>query len=900
VAGLLLCAALALLAGRGHAGEVLEGSAHREMARRLEAAASCPAASLRLLAVAGGSTTQPALSPEALRRSTEASFTLAFVALGGARGRFADEFVVDEAGGEAAVLAALTARRPADPLDASAEASCSLLQAHTITRIELQRGRVHEREMEGVATVVVPGAYSTRIAFRARRVNDQLIVDRIGLPSGAPEVHRYGDRWFLASWRPRDEVALPGDDPGHGVLELPVVQHAGRRPPQVAGGAGTRSETVVVVRVDRAGVATLDGDPTPRGVAWIRRHLRTLLGASERGGREFILSLVLDVDRDVPWSATHALMACVAARTPRVFLGVRVAGHDEPAALAVFSPSEATLPWLQAHGAPALRRVEVLPAPPGGASSPGALDVALGPAADAPAAEAVVELGVAPWDAGVPSTGDVVAVLERIVRTPVRAVLWDCPAPGEAWETPNGFQQEVARHRARRTPVALRVDDGPVLGPGPHMHAGEEGSEGLRDGYVGSDLGLLGLRDPGALPIGPVEGPGPRHGPARPSAFLAGRLAPWPPPEDAWAVAAAAAARRGRDWLAAHQSPSGLWEAAGFDAWCQGQPVPRGRVADDHGQPIYDIGVTGLALQAFLAAGYTDRGDHPYVATVARGLRALRHAQDAEGCVGDRDVQQYVYNHAMAALALVEAHGLTGSRADQSSAQRAVDFILLCRNPASGWRYGIRPGDTDTSVTCAMVHVLGVARALRDEAIARGATAPLVVDEAAFAGAAAWLEEAGSGINVGYLSRGSGSARRQEDIDRFPASLGAGTTAMACWMRWLLGEEPLTSTSLRSGLRWIRDKPPTVDPPGAIDREYWRPGALAAWQEGGATWEAWAPALRTAVVERQRTDGDLCGQLGSWDPDGAWGAEGGRVAATASGVLCCEVMRRYPRPLAVR
>ena len=55
---------------------------------------------------------------------------------------------------------------------------------------------------------------------------------------------------------------------------------------------------------------------------------------------------------------------------------------------------------------------------------------------------------------------------------------------------------------------------------------------------------------------------------------------------------------------------------------------------------------------------------------------------------------------------------------------------------------------------------------------------------------------------------------------------------------------------------------------------------------GGRHWKAWNKALKPAVVDSQRRDGDF---MGSWDPAGPWGFEGGRVYSTALMALCLEV-----------
>ena len=47
-----------------------------------------------------------------------------------------------------------------------------------------------------------------------------------------------------------------------------------------------------------------------------------------------------------------------------------------------------------------------------------------------------------------------------------------------------------------------------------------------------------------------------------------------------------------------------------------------------------------------------------------------------------------------------------------------------------------------------------------------------------------------------------------------------------------------------------------------------------------------------AVAEQQRSDGN---HKGSWDPNGAWGHEGGRVYTTAINALTLQVYYRYSR-----
>jgi hypothetical protein len=349
-------------------------------------------------------------------------------------------------------------------------------------------------------------------------------------------------------------------------------------------------------------------------------------------------------------------------------------------------------------------------------------------------------------------------------------------------------------------------------------------------------------------------------------------------------------------WLAAHQSPSGAWEAEGFPKWCDGKPVAQG--PDGKGKVMYDPGVTGLALCAFLGAGYTNRGDHEFAKVVAKGLRYLKTVQDAEGCFGPRTTQHFIYNHATASLAMVEAYGMTESPIFKSSAQKALDFIALARNPYFAWRYGVKPGDNDSSVTGWMMMALKSAKLINEDATSRGKPVPLVIDESAFDGIKAWIEKMTDPDygRVGYIQRGSGPARPQELLDRFPAEKSESMTGVGMLARIFIGEDPRRSEIIRKGADLCAKLPPvwnTTD--GSIDMYYWYYATLAMYQVGGQHWKIWNAGLKTAVVDNQRKDTDYCMYKGSWDPECPWGPDGGRVYSTAILAMCLEVYYRYDK-----
>ncbi len=226
----------------------------------------------------------------------------------------------------------------------------------------------------------------------------------------------------------------------------------------------------------------------------------------------------------------------------------------------------------------------------------------------------------------------------------------------------------------------------------------------------------------------------PRAGPPSPRREIAGG-ARYPSPDpavfkpvrkvarDRLRTAAAKSVDAALAWLASHQADDGAWYAAAFSEQCEGAKC------SGPGEPTYTPGLTGMALLAFLGDGNTHRTGE-YAETVRRALRYLTRIQDAEGCFGPRVSQHFQYNHALATLAMVNAYRLSESPLYEESAQSAVDFVQMSRNPYVGWRYGVRDGDNDTSMTAWMVMVLAEAR-----------KAGLTVDDEAFRGALVWVDK---------------------------------------------------------------------------------------------------------------------------------------------------------------
>ncbi len=359
--------------------------------------------------------------------------------------------------------------------------------------------------------------------------------------------------------------------------------------------------------------------------------------------------------------------------------------------------------------------------------------------------------------------------------------------------------------------------------------------------------------------------------------------------------ARADAVAQGLRWLAAHQSPSGLWKAADL-GWCDGKEGRKD--LQGGGYPGYDVGVSGLALLAFATAGYAPRAGDPYEDVIARGLAALVDAQDAGGCVGPRTTLHFLYGHAFATQALVDAYGATGDVRWRRAAGRAIDFALAAQNPGLAWRYGVRPGDNDTSETGCLALALLAARRVNRAAMAADLAPPFPIPAEAFTGIRTWIDQMTDEVGrTGYIQRGGLSARLQEEIDRFPCDETETCTAIGLFLRdQIPGDDPRRDAATNekaAGL--LRVLPPRWDTPGGYtDLYYWHYGALALSARDDPGWPAWRRALEQAVVGAQRHDGDACAYKGSWDTDSAWSADAGRVYTTAMCVLLLETPSHFP------
>jgi len=377
-------------------------------------------------------------------------------------------------------------------------------------------------------------------------------------------------------------------------------------------------------------------------------------------------------------------------------------------------------------------------------------------------------------------------------------------------------------------------------------------------------------------------------------------------------------------WLVRHQDDDGAWRAAGYARHCSGGSC---LASGEEPAPYYDEGLTGLALLAFLGQGLSmeskveirDRAMGRRQVSgevVKRGVRWLLERQKPDGSFSaDR---AFLYNEAIVALALSEAHGLARNRTVAKAAQRAVDFLVAAQKVDEegrpwGWRYGSRReldlalerGEIDAATHAAEVHDADLSvTCWAVMALKSAAMAGLEVPPEALAGALAFAEHTAARDGLAGYQRASqaGDVLRGRG-DHFEYHTGT-MSALNMLVRTFVRHDA-ADPFLETAARRLAADPPRAGEDGlSIDYYYWYHATLALNQfdgpesprpGAGAYWKPWNTALvetLLALQDRSR-ERDVCSR-GGWLADDRWATHGGHALyATALNVLTLEVYYRY-------
>ena len=377
----------------------------------------------------------------------------------------------------------------------------------------------------------------------------------------------------------------------------------------------------------------------------------------------------------------------------------------------------------------------------------------------------------------------------------------------------------------------------------------------------------------------------------------------------------------GLRWLVRHQNEDGSWSPTTINTLCP---------CDD---PMYnpktpytknfDEGLTGMALLCFLGAGFSHESKQDIVDTamakrhkigevVKKGLQWLQKKQNQDGSFSTG--RPFMYNEALAGMAMAEAYGLTQARFWKEPAQRSMNFIMGAQRPNPtgqglwGWRYASRQEieqfsrggsqdealkkelfDSDTSVTgwCIM-------------ALKSGKLSNLEVKEENMQGGMAFAKwvTADNGM-VGYIDPKGAGATVTGPGDHYtyhPAVM----SALGMCIRIFVDHNPDDPFLDLAAKQVVKDLPTISKDKLSIDYYYWYYGSMALNQVDGPDapkksnkyWGPWNKAMVDAVLALQDHAERACTNGGWMVPD-RWTYDGGPIYTTALNVLTLEVYYRY-------
>ncbi len=377
----------------------------------------------------------------------------------------------------------------------------------------------------------------------------------------------------------------------------------------------------------------------------------------------------------------------------------------------------------------------------------------------------------------------------------------------------------------------------------------------------------------------------------------------------------------GLRWLARHQNADGSWSPATLREHCTADnPCADPKQVWTRN---YDEGVTGMALLAFLGAGFSHESQQWLLdpithqrwkvgEVIKNGLRWLKNRQNADGSF-TRD-RAFLYNEALATLALTEAYGLTRNRFWLEPAQRGLEFLQRAQRPNPsgtglwGWRYASRqeieakyPGgsmdevgkrelfDADTSVTGWVVMALKSAQ-----------LAELPVAPEAMQGALSFAKFVSTPEGrAGYLDPKGAGAKVSGVDDHFEYHAGS-MSALAMCIRTFTAHDPGDPFLEPAARNLVADLPDAGKDHLKVDYYYWYYGSLALHQfdgpdspkASGKYWGPWNKSMVAMLTELQDQDPKTC-HHGGWLVPDRWCHSGGPVYATAINVLTAEVYYRY-------
>jgi hypothetical protein len=373
----------------------------------------------------------------------------------------------------------------------------------------------------------------------------------------------------------------------------------------------------------------------------------------------------------------------------------------------------------------------------------------------------------------------------------------------------------------------------------------------------------------------------------------------------------------GLRWLVRHQDPDGSWSAAKLGERC----AKESRCFDEHDAftDRDEPAATGLALLCFLRAGFTDESKQDIVDTVfakrhkvgdvvKSGLQSLVLRQHADGSFSSG--RSFVYDEAIATLALVEAYAAQHEDEWKEPAQRGVGFLECAQRQSPrgdslwGWRSDARlDAEIDArnagrvaSAELELSDSDGASTALCTFVLRAAQDAGLAVKAESLAGALAYTRAmTGELGDVAYrdarIPDPFVATTRAGFIDHPGAMAALGMCTRMCSAQHLV--DPFLDLGAK---RVIADLPSVSADKASIDYAYWYWGSLALHdldgpqspRTSGKYWRTWHAATTAAIVSLQDHSAGSC-RNGGWIAPDRWSFALGPIYTTAMSILTLEL-----------
>ncbi len=303
------------------------------------------------------------------------------------------------------------------------------------------------------------------------------------------------------------------------------------------------------------------------------------------------------------------------------------------------------------------------------------------------------------------------------------------------------------------------------------------------------------------------------------------------------------------------------------------------------------VGVSSLAMLAYLGDGHTwivDDPMHrsPYADVMKRAAVYLLSTQDMETGRFGAGEGHFMYNHAMATLAMSELSALTGANEFRVRATKAVEYLIKTQTKRGGWDYY---GHTDSQIDDISVSAWAV------QALAAAREAGIAVPNETFDKALIFYSQLTKGERGIYNFQ-------QDDGQYVPARSG-----MVLMIRELLGEGPsnqdikVLSSKLVTSIPVIKPEFGRSWNPkskNAADRAKFDPYMMyycsyGMFFFGGHDWDDWNTKASQAIFDMQDVDG-------AWRANDGYSLQGGTCYGTALCVLSLQVHHRIVHSISTK